>query len=191
MIYIDPDGHMSILVALFIGAFVGGLFGAGISGGIAYSQGERGLDLLFDALGGFVMGAATGVAADLGGAAGLTAIYGAGVVSGYGLSSGAALGISMGLTAIRGMAKYGFDYVESPNSSKFSVGKLVFAGINGAIQGLFTFSIAYSMGKFGVFNKTFGVNMIDYYGKAGVNIINFAVGVMNSNIGSIATKLIL
>ena len=77
---VDPDGHMTILAALIIGAIVGGLFGAGISGGIAYIQGERGLDLFFDALGGFVMGAATGVAAVLGGAAGLTAIYGAGVV---------------------------------------------------------------------------------------------------------------
>ena len=79
----------------------------------------------------------------------------------------------------------------SPNANQFSVENLIYSGVNGAIQGLFTFSIAYGMGKLGAFNKTFDVNMVDYYSRAGVNIGNFAVGVLNSNIGSFATKLLL
>ena len=33
--------------------------------------------------------------------------------------------------------------------------------------------------------------MIDFYSKAGVNIPNFTIGVLNSNIGSFLTKLFI
>jgi hypothetical protein len=187
--YVDPTGHFGIGIALLIGMGIGALFGGAISGASAYKDGERGWDLFWDIAGGAVMGAATGAAAVLGGAAGLTAV--GGTVAGYGLSATAALGISMGATAIGGMAKYGFDYIASPNENQFSAEQFVFSGVNGAIQGMSTFLIAYTAGKNGVFNKTFNMDLINFYSKAGVTMGNLSVGILNSNIGAFLTKLLL
>jgi hypothetical protein len=63
------------------------------------------------------------------------------------------------VTAAGGMAKYGFDYIASPNADQFSGEQFVFSGINGAIQGVSTFLIAYTAGKNGIFNNTFKLNI--------------------------------
>jgi len=185
----DPTGHFGIGIALLFGMGIGALFGGVISGASAYKDGERGWDLFWDIAGGAVMGAAAGAAAVLGGAAGLTAV--GGTVAGYGLSATAALGISMGATAIGGMVKYGFDYIVSPNANQFSAEQFVFSGVNGAVQGMSTFLIAYTAGKNGVFNKTFNMDFINFYSKAGVTMENLSVGILNSNIGAFLTKLLL
>ena len=157
---IDPDGHFAIsafAAALLIGIGVGAAFGAGFSLAGALAEGETGWDLFWDVAGGALMGAAVGATAVLGGAAGLASV---GVtVSGYTLTASAALGYSMLATAAGGMVKYGFDYIASPNADQFSVEQLVFSGINGGIQGLSTFLIAYTAGKNGIFNNTFKLNL--------------------------------
>ena len=160
IMYADPSGHIAISVftgALLLGIAGGAFFGSGFSLLGALIEGEEGSDLVWDVVGGAVMGAAVGAAAVLGGAAGLASI---GVsVSGYALSAGAALGISMGATAIGGMVQYGFDYIDSPNADQFSGEQFIFSGVNGAIQGMSTFLIAYTAGKNGIFNNTFKLNL--------------------------------
>ena len=117
----------------------------------------------------------------LGGAAGLASI---GVtISGFTLTASVALGYSVLATSVGGVVKYGFDYIFSPNADQFSVQQLIFSGINGGIQGVSTFLIAYTAGKNGVFNSTFKIDFIDFYSKAGVTIGNLLVGIINSNIG--------
>ena len=184
IMFVDPSGHSALsafVVALLIGTVIGSGIGAGVAGITAYAEGERGWDLVFDIIGGGIFGAAVGATAVLGGAAGLASI---GVtISGFTLTASVALGYSVLATSVGGVVKYGFDYIFSPNADQFSVQQLIFSGINGGIQGVSTFLIAYTAGKNGVFNSTFKIDFIDFYSKAGVTIGNLLVGIINSNIG--------
>ena len=147
----DPTGHFAISIGFLIGSIlIGAAFGAGISGAVAYAEGERGWDLVWDIVGGAVMGAATGATIALGGAAGLGAVAGS-AVTGVNVSFGAALGISIGSMAFANATKYSLDCAASDN--QWNLGGYMLAGLEGAAQGAATFGIAYVGGKAGLFNK--------------------------------------
>ena len=146
---VDPTGCIfifSLLISMGISALIGGTF----SGVKAYNSGERGLDLFADICGGIIYGAAIGATIALGGATGLAAT-GATVI-GFNLSAGLAFGISVGATAIAGMAKYSLDCVAS-ESNNWDLAGFVLSGIQGAIQGAATFKVASIGGNSGWFNK--------------------------------------
>jgi len=147
----DPSGHFAISIGFLIASIlIGAAFGAGISGAIAYSEGERGWDLVWDIAGGAVMGAATGAIIALGGAAGLGAVAGT-AVAGVNVSLGAAIGISIGGMAFANATKYSLDCAASDN--QWSLGGYMLASVEGAAQGAATFFIANVGGKAGLFNK--------------------------------------
>ena len=110
----DPTGHFAISVGFLIGSIlIGAAFGAGISGAVAYSEGERGWDLVWDIIGGGTFGAAIGSTVALGGAAGLTAT-GAKIAVGasttvLNVSMGTALGVAIGGTAFASATKNSLD----------------------------------------------------------------------------------
>ena len=81
---VDNSGHLAIsafAVSLLIGIGIGAAFGASAATYTALKEGERGLDLLWDIVGGAILDDALGVASVLGGAAGLASVQM--VVGGY------------------------------------------------------------------------------------------------------------
>ncbi len=149
VMYVDPSGHAfisTLLISMGIAALIGGVT-AGIS---AYQSGERGWDLVADIAGGTIFGAAIGATIALGGAAGLAATGAS--VAGFELSTGAALGISVGATAVAGMAKYSLDCVASKDNN-WNFSGFVLSGVEGSLQGAATFGLAFVGGKAGLFNK--------------------------------------
>ena len=147
--FADPSGHLFISF-LLISMGVAAAFGGATAGITAYRSGERGLDLFADVVGGMIFGAAVGATIALGGASGLAAT--GAMVAGFGLSTGAALGISIGATAVAGMARYSLDCVDS-KENRWNVGGFFLSGVEGALQGAATFGLAYVGGKSGLFNK--------------------------------------
>ncbi len=95
-----------------------------------------------------------------------------GSVAGFGLSTGAALGISVGATAVAGMAKYSLDCVAS-NENDWNFGGFVLSGVEGALQGAATFGLAFIGGKSGLFNKlgNFRTEAAFYINHGGMNIL--------------------
>ena len=149
VMYVDPSGDLFITF-LIVSMSIGALIGSSIAGYSAYKSGETGWDLVANIFGGALLGAATGAALALGGAAGLTSV---GVsLTGYSLSTIAALNISVGITSLASMANYSLKCIDS-NSYSWSTKGLLFSGLQGAVQGLTTFGIAYFGGRHGMFNK--------------------------------------
>ena len=149
IMYVDPSGH-AFIAALLISMGIAALIGGATAGYSAYQSGERGWDLVADIAVGAIFGAAVGATIALGGAAGLAATGAS--VAGFGLLTGAALGISVGATAVAGIAKYSLDCVAS-NENNWNFGGFVLSGVEGALQGVATFGIAFVGGKSGLFNK--------------------------------------
>ena len=165
----DPSGHAfiaSLLTSMGIAALIGGIT-AGYS---AYQSGERGWDLIADIAGGAIFGVAVGATIALGGASGLVAT--GATVAGFGLSAGTALGISIGVTAIAGMAKYSLDCVAS-NENDWNFGGFVLSGVEGALQGAAIFGLAFIGGKSGLFNKLGNFRTADafYINYGGMNTL--------------------
>ena len=136
---IDPSGHlvMTLLIAMGIGAAIGGIASA-ITGAIA---GKRGLDLFLHSLGGAVLGGVLGGATTLGG------LFGIGAIS----SSFAALGF-MGSVAASfgaGVLSYGLQEVWSVDDAEWDWGDAAAYGGIAATQGAFAFGVGAVLGYSG------------------------------------------
>jgi len=191
----DPSGHFAISVGFLIGSIlIGAAFGAGISGAVAYAEGERGWDLVWDIVGGGIFGAAIGATAALGGAAGLAAT-GAKIAVGasttvLNVSMGTALGVAISGTAFASATKYSLDCAASDRQWNLG-GYLVEAG-QGALQGAATFRLAYLGGKAGLFNKIGDFKgWYDFYlGYGGMNNLKMISYVSNLIIGPTLSKML-
>ena len=119
------------------------------------AEGERGWDLVWDIVGGAVMGAATGAIIALGGAAGLAAtgapLKAAATATVLKMSVGTALGISAGTMAFASATNYSLDCAASER--QWSLGGYVVEAFQCAVQGISTFKIAQLGGQIGLFNK--------------------------------------
>ena len=191
--YSDPSGNFAISIGFLIASMaIGAAIGAGVSGGIAYYQGERGEDLIWDIVGGAVLGLATGATIALGGAAGLGAVTSS-TVAGVNISFGTALGISMGSMALANATKYSLDCISSDN--QWSLGGYMLSGLEGAIQGAATFGIAYIGGKSGLFNDKIGnFSTPDVFFRpenGGINTLRSVVWASKVAIGETLSKAIL
>lgn len=172
----DPSGHFVISVSFLVGSILWGIvFGMGISGAVAYAEGERGLDLFWDIVGGAILGAAVGATVALGGAAGLASVgvkfaLGASVTT-LKVSMGAAFGIAIGGTAFASATKYSLDCAASER--QWNLRGYLVESVQGAIQGAATFFIAFVGGKSGLFNKfgNFSTEADFYINHGGMNVL--------------------
>ena len=189
--YVDPDGHFAISIAFLIGSIlIGAAFGAVFSGVTAYSAGERGWDLFWDILGGGIFGAAIGATVAFGGAAGLGAIAGS-AVTGINVSMGTALTVSIGGTAFASATKYSLDCAAS--TRQWNIGGYLIESVQGAVQGLATFYLAYLGGKAGLFNKIGNFKgWYDFYiGYGGMNNLKMISYISNLILGPTFSKMLL
>jgi RHS repeat-associated protein len=161
-INVDPSGRagLSVFATALIFAIVIGALTVGVIAAInAYQTGVTGAGLVGTFLAGSIMGAAMGAITTIGGAAGLTAV-GLGV-AGYTLTSfSAALGISVAIGTMAGMASYSVEHWLREDKSISATG-LIMSGLSGALKGLTTFTLAYFGGKFGAFDNLFWKPTLD------------------------------
>ena len=144
----DENGYF--LLWLFITAILVGAVIGGTTNGIkAYNEGARGWGLFGAILGGAIMGGAMGAITVIGGAAGMASI---GMVSF--ISTGTALGISVGIGIVAGIASYSVEYLLR-DDLQFTWEGFFMAGLSGGLKGLTTFGVAFYGGKFGAFDKAF------------------------------------
>ena len=194
--YADPTGHFAVTAGFLIGSIlIGAALGAGMSGIMAYDEGERGSDLVWDIVGGAIFGAVIGATIALGGAAGLAAT-GAKIAIGttttvLNVSIGTALGIAIGGSAFASATKYSLDCVDSDRQWNL-IGYLVEAG-QGAIQGVAMFTLAYFGGKAGLFNKIGNFKHWGdfYFGYGGPSALKFIGCMSNIILGQTLSKLLL
>lgn len=191
--YSDPSGNFAISIGFLVASMaIGAVIGAGVSGGIAYYKGERGEDLVWDIIGGAILGLATGATIALGGAAGLSAVTSS-TVAGVNISFGTALGISIGSIAFANATKYSLDCIASNN--QWTLGGYMLSSLEGAIQGAATFGIAYIGGKSGLFNNEVGkFSTPDVFFRpenGGINTLRSVVWAFKVAIGEMLSKAIL
>lgn len=190
VMFVDPNGSFGFLSFLIVSMAIGAVFGGVTKGVAAYNDGESGLDLFADVVGGILFGAATGAALALGGAAGL-ATTGA-TIAGYGLSFGASLAISVGAMTVASMASYSLDCAFS-KENKWNAGKFFLAGLQGAFQGAATFGVAYLGGKVGLYNKLGNFSTpSDFFIKyGGMNIFRSVVWGSTVLVGETISRMIM
>ena len=194
--YADPSGHFAIPLGFLIGSIlIGAAIGAGTSGVTAYTEGEKGWNLVWDIIGGGIMGAAIGAATALGGAAGLAA---AGVPIAVGASAtvlnvslGTALGIAIGGTAFASATKYSLDC--AADDRQWSIEGYLIESVQGVFQGASTFGLSYLGGKAGLFNKIGDFKgWYDFYiGYGGMNNLKMISYMSNLFIGPTLSKMLL
>lgn len=117
----DPTGNFALSLIFLIGSIAAGAIVGGVTSGIeAYSEGERGVDLAIDVVGGMPFGATVGATVALGGEVGLSAFAGSAVIVSASISIGNAIAISVGEMAIGSATKYSLDHAFSPREWSFS-----------------------------------------------------------------------
>ena len=174
----DENGYFVLwlfITAILVGAAIGGT----TNGIKAYNEGARGWGLFGAIIGGAIMGGAMGAITAIGGVAGMASI---GMVSF--ISTGTALGISVGIGVMAGIASYSVEYLLR-DDLQFTWKGLFMAGLSGGFKGLTTFGVSFYGGKFGAFDKVFLQQIL---GKQMVNNI-YSYGLAKSLLSGILPSL--